>query len=412
MSDTQKPAYTRTNVQEFVDLLGADTNISRHAYALFQSAGEISYDEVATYRAEAYATSIELENAKKHLELAENALHRNAGQSITAVKDLKESIAALTAENDFLKDKVCQLGGIIEGFTPTPKVTYTFATQGVPGPGTWTVKPLKPEEPQPGDGYRWVEVHEVLEEGDEIQGNDGRWRPTYSVGRTVQEVQEEVADNRTYRRKIEPAIDPGKGYRLLEVGERIYQGDECYQVGQVLPQLQWKETQFVGATVGENDRVDGTYRRRLKPVVDPTSGYREVADNEVIQFGDEFAAGPGRWEKSSIHGLFTVGELRPRDYAGLCDGSLITYRRKIEPAAETPNNPFASYVAPKKEQKYRELGPQEAIQRGDEYQYYAPTIHEKRSDDWHPVIHGFGLKPYQWHGSVLFRRPITEKDAE
>jgi hypothetical protein len=220
MSDTQQPAYTRTNVQRFVSLLAADDKISRHAYALLESAGEISYDEMATYRAEAYATSVELQNAKKHLELAENALQREQGQ-----------LAGLIAENDFLKEKVCELGGVIEGFTPRSKVTHTCDLPISRGTYTytWTVKPL-PEEPKP--------------------------------------------------------------------------------------------------------------------------------------------------------------------------------------AAETPKNPFASYVAPKKEQKYRELGPQEAIQQGDEFQYYAPTTHGKPNDDWYPVLHEFGVKPYQWHGSVLYRRPITEKDAE
>jgi len=199
MSDNQKPAYTPTNVQRFVTLLGADTNISRYAYTLLESAGEISYDEVATYRAEAYATSVELQNAKRHLELAENALQREQGQ-----------LAALTAENDFLKEKVCELGDIIEGFTPTPKRyacdlptshgTYTYA---------WTVKPL-PEEPKPAAetpknpfaSYVAKPTHRKLEVGESVQEGDlhlvnGRCRVIYHP--TTMKVEEAGLYSQFYR---------------------------------------------------------------------------------------------------------------------------------------------------------------------------------------------------------------------
>jgi len=301
MSDTQKPAYTRTNVQRFVNLLAADDNISRHAYALLESAGEISYDEVAAYRAEAHATSVELENAKKHLELAENALQREQGLLATQkgfakhyasrCSQLKKSIAAITAENDFLKEKVCELGGTVEGFTPTPKVTYTFATQGVPGPGTWTVKPL-PEEPK-------------------------------------------------------PAIKPGDGYRLLKVGERLMPGDDATHDGK-------------------------------------------------------------KWF------------MPPYDMCVIHEQDPLTYRRKIEPAAKAPKNPFASYVAPKKEQKYRELGEKDILQPGDfwvlksrynnEASRYEMT--EEDATRRYPIdvrVYGYSAKLEYGYAYI---RPITEKDAE
>jgi hypothetical protein len=291
MSDTQKPKYTRTNVQRFVTLLGADDNISRHAYALLESAGEISYDEMATYRAEAYATSVELQNAKKHLELAENALQREQGQ-----------VAVLTAENDFLKEKVCDLGGVIEGFEPKPTVTHTCDLPILRGTYTyaWTVKPL-PKEPK-------------------------------------------------------PAIGPGDGYRLLEDGELIEQGDG-----------------FCDASIGPD------------------------------------------WEPAR-HGL-TVAHMR---YLAGFNAPNIAYRRKIEPAAETPKNPFASYVAPKKEQKYWELGEGDVFQRGDFWTYKSRFNDEAgRWEMTEQDATRYWAIPDVWHGQpVQYRhdqgyiRPITEKEGK
>jgi len=65
------------------------------------------------------------------------------------------------------------------------------------------------DEPSPGDGWRWVEVGEIKQDGDEHKSNN-QWRSTKSPGFRV------VCD-RMYRRRVGP--------RLRKVGERIENGD-------------------------------------------------------------------------------------------------------------------------------------------------------------------------------------------
>jgi len=78
----------------------------------------------------------------------------------------------------------------------------------------------------PGEGYRWVAVGEVLEEGDEYQSG-AEWETTVCVGQLVA-----TFEANCYRRVVpvptptpdtRPALP--EGYRFLEVGEQILTGD-------------------------------------------------------------------------------------------------------------------------------------------------------------------------------------------
>lgn len=339
MSDTPKPAYTRTNVQRFVSLLAADDNISRHAYALLESAGEISYDEMATYRAEAYATSIELQNAKKHLELAENALQRNETlisqlkeqvEQLTkavlqssamilhpcrAVDDKDEQLAAITAENDFLKEKVVELGGIIEGFTPRSKSTWTFNPMAH---GYTLATPQMPTS-EPGCPVAWATINIIPD--------------------------------------VDATIN-SPGWRMLKASERIQWGDQ--------------------------------YRRKVH------SRDFNVWDYVLGGFGSLPSEHPD---------FYFQRKSKPEE---------------PKPATETPKNPFASYVAPKKEQKYRELGENDTLQPGDFWVFKSRfndkasryEITEEDITRRYPVdSRAYGKSAEPQYG-FAYIRPITEKEAE
>lgn len=118
----------------------------------------------------------------------------------------------------------------------------------------------------PGEGYRFLEVGEKIQEGDEWYENGSGWQTTNADGDCV------LPRDYTYRRKVNineltkkyPAkayfngklVNPGEGYRLLELGETINTGDEYLRLNG-----EWKETCCRG-----DDFVDGgdlVYRTKL-----------------------------------------------------------------------------------------------------------------------------------------------------
>lgn len=111
-----------------------------------------------------------------------------------------------------------------------------------------------PVQPDPGEGWRWVEVGETLQAGDELPDDSGEWCGTGMVG--------EACDSECrYRRRVEPAPvqpDPGEGWRLLQSGETIQRGDEVFG-----GTMWWKVSDAVGLRLKES-RV-GKYRRRVEP---------------------------------------------------------------------------------------------------------------------------------------------------
>lgn len=108
----------------------------------------------------------------------------------------------------------------------------------------------------PGDGYEWVTVGVVLEDGDESESCNGGWFTTLCVGQQVRE-----GADKKYRRKINPvepvAIDPGDGYELVPVGALLEKGDEGFESGK------WSKVYYWGHRVG-NFMSQGVYRRKIK----------------------------------------------------------------------------------------------------------------------------------------------------
>jgi hypothetical protein len=126
-------------------------------------------------------------------------------------------------------------------------------------------------EANPEEGYRYLEVGETLEDGDEYCGPHG-WAATKAFGRVV--------FPRRYRRKIKDASDTvasapeaGDGYRLLELGETLEKGDEWWT-----PLRGWIPTTSVGACALPY------YRRKLNP--EPRTCYRLLEVGEPILIGD------------------------------------------------------------------------------------------------------------------------------
>ena len=312
---------------------------------------------MATYRAEAYATSVELQNAKKHLELAENALQRNEtliSQLKEQVEQLKkavlqssamilhpcravdnkdEQLAALTAENDFLKEKVVQLGNSVEGFWPRskPKEVYTA------------------------------------------------WDPASDC---IDALRYYLADGRQVRTAREI---PGLKFPMTV---RLHTGNVN----------RW--------TISQDGKVvasSGGSPEPAEPKPKSTWTFNPMGHGYTLATPQMPTGEPGcpvAWATINI-----IPDKEPE---------------QPKPAAEKPKNPFASYVAPKKEQKYRELGEGDVFQRGDFWTYKSrfndeagrwemteqdATRYWAIPDVWHG-------KPVQYRYDCVYIRPITEKDAE
>jgi hypothetical protein len=108
----------------------------------------------------------------------------------------------------------------------------------------------------PGVGYRLLGNGETILASDQYRDYMGHWVPAFehSIGKPF--------DSRCfnpYRRKVEtpveaPAVDPGVGYRLLEVGETLQDGDQYQLCGQ------WVSTGDPGRVLQVSKQV---YRRKL-----------------------------------------------------------------------------------------------------------------------------------------------------
>lgn len=127
-----------------------------------------------------------------------------------------------------------------------------------------------------------------------------------------------------------PAIDPGEGYRLLEEGETILDGDEEADEEEGGG---WSRVHFTG---------DVYKPRNWYPVrrCDPGEGYRLVKGYEFIETGDEWLE-RGEWNPT---GIKTGGGVRKAVSTPL--------RRKIPGPPAPPT--------------YRLLNPGEIIREGDE----------------------------------------------
>lgn len=172
---------------------------------------------------------------------------------------------------------------------------------------------------KPGDGYRLLSSEEVIQEGDEFLSEIGNWIRTTCFGQVVGH--DAFYLRCPYRRRIEskrPTVDPGAGYRLLDIGEVREPGDEFFGV-LTKEWYEWSDVTGRPITPGSS-----AWRRKIKqpdtPTVDPGPGYRLLKEGEAIDEGDEYWA--NGWHKTTC-----AGKAVCRDYLS----RLVPYRRKINP---------------------------------------------------------------------------------
>jgi len=134
-------------------------------------------------------------------------------------------------------------------------------------------------------------------------------------------------------------VNPGDGYRLLNVGEVEQADDEWYSRNDD----EWRKTVCAGMKVTDFDVSQGYSIRRKdlppeKPVVDPGEGYRLLADDEITLSTDERAYVWGPDDRSEWD---TLKEANSREFVGVTVASLLVdrpnmaVRRKLPPATRT-----------------------------------------------------------------------------
>lgn len=120
----------------------------------------------------------------------------------------------------------------------------------------------------------------------EVEGYDGfSWSAT---GR-FEPIRENSLD--LVEEIVEEAVDPGAGYRLLEEGETILKWDEEADAEEGGG---WTTVRNPGDTY----QAWIWFPVRRKTSVDPGAGYRLVEVGEYIETGDEWFEEDGRWEES------------------------------------------------------------------------------------------------------------------
>jgi hypothetical protein len=211
-------------------------------------------------------------------------------------------------------------------------------------------------------GYRYLNKGEIVQEGDEcvstyclIRGGDSFGSVSVSIGVAVGTEYTDL----TFRRKVEvkpvkkPAksrIRPGKGYRMLKIGETIQDKDQYFDT----IVKKWRDTSFEGSKVA---KASDKYRRKVEvpvakpvePVVKPNlapngvdlgQGYRLVLDNEEIKDGDEtWDKYYSKWDRCGDHSFGFLKSKWPGE----------TIRRKVEEVkdeikGDTDNSSTARWV--------------------------------------------------------------------
>ena len=199
---------------------------------------------------------------------------------------------------------------------------------------------------RPGKNYRLLKKGEIVQVGDEYTSNNGTYRSTTnkliwtptgsSIGKTVGDQTHNDTKTLTYRRKVEakpvpkPEIktdtcdspNPGPGYRLLTVGEKIQTGDEyCYPSNP----NKWNSDICLSWTnhrIGDLGFRLTSFRRKIIPSTnrpDPGIGYKLLEKGDLIKFKDEFLSPTlNKWTQSFFEGSH-VGE----------PATNYEYRRKI-----------------------------------------------------------------------------------
>lgn len=239
----------------------------------------------------------------------------------------------------------------------------------------WLRKLAEVPPTNPPAGYRWLKRGEKVQVGDAlvwfessdldpISETDGYL--DHVVGSDASDLGDVGRPFGSFARKLEPAVNPGEGYRLLSADETIALGDE-YHLN--VRDRSWTDVSsgFVGRPASEWLRNDPRFvwRRKLiasvvapttniRPAVYPGFGYRLLNENDTIRATDQFWS-PGidaRW--TSIGDAF-VG-YRATDPIVKGD-----WRRKRR------NQSIRVYPLQSHGSGYRLLDKGETLQSGDEY---------------------------------------------
>jgi len=175
--------------------------------------------------------------------------------------------------------------------------------------------------------YRFLEVGEMVQEGDEYYGGDKWYVTNYNPAWKCT-----AAASNVYRRKVKPIGEPIQHteYRLLEVGEMVQEGDECY-CGFF---RNWRATDNYGELVCNGGLA---YRRKVEPIEEPIEepihigiGYRLLEVGEIIQEGDEFyAESADEWFFTHVGhvSIHNTGEAKYRRKVGANEPHLCTCGR-------------------------------------------------------------------------------------
>jgi hypothetical protein len=144
----------------------------------------------------------------------------------------------------------------------------------------------------PGYGYRFLKTGETIAKTDEVYMSAlGSFERTGDAGRIVR------AHDLTYRRKIEAGV----GYRIVDENEPIRLGDENMETWRV--ERWGPVSISIGLTPKQDGRSDLVWRRKVeapKPAVDVGKGYRLLGKSDTIKAGDEYLNFFSEWQRASI----------------------------------------------------------------------------------------------------------------
>jgi len=161
----------------------------------------------------------------------------------------------------------------------------------------------------PSDGWRMLAEGEVIREGDEYGGNgrgEWNWTPTNNPTFTVRR-------GERYRRRVghSSVVSAGDGWRLLNVGDILKDGDE-YAIEDEKRGFRWSPVKSIGMKI-QSDHCS-VFRRRVEkqepsegvekqdPILvrSDNEGWRILHEGEVICEGDEFKSLGEWWPANSI----------------------------------------------------------------------------------------------------------------
>ena len=249
------------------------------------------------------------------------------------------------------------------------------------------------------NGYRFLNPDEIIKEGDEIIGSyiiD--WTPLKRSASAVGLKRSYYSQGPfNFRRKV----DIDAGYRLLNVGEILQEGDEYFSPSV----LAWYESSggYTGdiCKVGDSGYNELTYRRKVEAKTVPTPKF---SNDQRVQTCDKHSRFNGVTGKTTARITlplpirYFVQYNTPQEKEQYKGGWYLESELKNYLPEETP--PIDS--------KYHILGPDDIIQKGDEW---SCDIHNFEDWDTYNMKYNYGkkVKDILTYKRFKFRRPIKEE---